>query len=230
MWEADKLERAVAWLATVPSGTAAVYGSRTTLIDPDGRVIGMSPLFRKPPTFRNALVQNIAGGNTMVLNEAARQLLIKAGGALDVPSHDWWLYQLTTASGGLMHYDTHCSVRYRRHERNLVGWNIGIVARVRRARMLIQGRFKNWTDRNVKALEGFRPHMSAENRVDVRHLLRSPQARSGGAAARRPPLRRLSPDRAGRHRAGDRGHPEQDLIPGAHVLRPEHLEARIRSR
>jgi hypothetical protein len=108
----------------------AVYGSRTSLIDSEGQTIGVSPLFRKPPAFANALVQNIAGGNTMVFNEPARQLLIKAGGAVDVPSHDWWLYLLATAGGGTVHYDTWCSVRYRRHERNLVGLNIGIVPRV----------------------------------------------------------------------------------------------------
>jgi glycosyltransferase involved in cell wall biosynthesis len=165
VWEANKLARALAWHSTVSSEIPAVYGSRTTLINPEGRKIGVSPLFRKPPTFCNALVQNIAGGNTMVLNEAARQLLIKAGGVVDVPSHDWWLYLLTTASGGLVHYDPYCSVRYRRHERNLVGWNIGVVARVQRAKMLIEGRFKRWTDQNIEALDSFRPHMSAASRA-----------------------------------------------------------------
>jgi glycosyltransferase involved in cell wall biosynthesis len=165
IWEPDKLTRALAWLATVPAGMPAVYGSRTSLIDSEGQTIGVSPLFRKPPAFANALVQNIAGGNTMVFNEPARQLLIKAGGAVDVPSHDWWLYLLATAGGGTVHYDTWCSVRYRRHERNLVGLNIGIVPRVHRARMLMQGRFKRWTDKNVAALENFRPHMSAASRA-----------------------------------------------------------------
>ena len=165
IWEPDKLTRALAWLATVPPGVPAVYGSRTSLIDLEGQTIGVSPLFRKPPAFANALVQNIAGGNTMVFNEPARQLLIKAGGAVDVPSHDWWLYLLATAGGGTVRYDTWCSVRYRRHERNLVGLNIGIAPRIHRARMLIQGRFKRWTDKNVAALENFRPHMSAASRT-----------------------------------------------------------------
>jgi glycosyltransferase involved in cell wall biosynthesis len=165
VWEDDKLARSLAWLSGIPRGTPAVYGSRTSLIDPDGRKVALSPLFRKPPSFANALVQNIAGGNTMVFNEAARQLFIKAGGVVDVPSHDWWLYLLTTASGGSVHYDPYCSVQYRRHERNLVGWNIGVVARIQRARMLLQGRFKRWTDQNIAALEGFRPNMTAESRL-----------------------------------------------------------------
>jgi hypothetical protein len=164
IWEADKLSHALAWLQSVPPGTPAVYGSRTLLIDPDGKYIGLSPLFRRPPSFRNALVQNIAGGNTMVFNEAARQLLITAGGVVDVPSHDWWIFLLTTAHGGTVFYDRHCSVRYRRHEKNLVGLNIGMVARFRRARMLVEGRFKRWTDMNLVVLEGFREHMTVQNR------------------------------------------------------------------
>ena len=88
------------WLQTVPRGTPALYGARTLLIDPEGAYLGRSPLFCRPPTFRNALVQNIAGGNTMVFNEAARRLLMAAGSAVQVPSHDWWLYLLTTAGGG----------------------------------------------------------------------------------------------------------------------------------
>jgi glycosyltransferase involved in cell wall biosynthesis len=160
VWQEDKLARAIAWLRTVPADMPAVYASRTSLVDPIGSNIGASPLFRKPPTFCNALVQSIAGGNTMVFNEAARQLLAKTG-VVDVPSHDWWLYLLVTGSGGIMHYDSYCSVRYRRHEHNITAYSFGTVARAKRLRMLIQGRFKQWTDQNLAALERFRPHMSA---------------------------------------------------------------------
>jgi hypothetical protein len=56
-------------------------------------------LFVFPPSFRNALVQSIAGGNTMVFNVALKRLIENAG-PLDVPSHDWWVYILVTGSGG----------------------------------------------------------------------------------------------------------------------------------
>jgi glycosyltransferase involved in cell wall biosynthesis len=163
IWEADKLSRALEWLHTVPSPVPAAYGSRTRLIDWSGNDIGLSPLFRKPPAFANALVQNIAGGNTMVFNEAARSLLIAAGGVVDVPSHDWWLYLLVTACGGAFYYDRYCSVRYRRHADNLVGTNSGMTARMHRARMLIRGRFQRWTDMNLRALESVRAHMTEES-------------------------------------------------------------------
>jgi glycosyltransferase involved in cell wall biosynthesis len=152
VWEPDKLHGALDWLTTVPQNVPALYCSRTRLIDENGRLIGFSPLFEKAPSFANALVQNIAGGNTMVFNAAARRLLA-AGGIVDVPSHDWWLYILVTGLEGAVFYDPSCSVRYRCHEKNLVGSNIGLWPRILRAKMLVEGRFRRWTDMNIDALE-----------------------------------------------------------------------------
>ena len=104
VWEADKLARAIAILEQTPPGIPALYGSRTSLIDESGRQIGLSPLFPRMPTFRSALVQSIAGGNTMVFNGKAHELLGLCGPDVTVPSHDWWLYQVTSACGGMVHY------------------------------------------------------------------------------------------------------------------------------
>src|SRR5207253_1787714 len=65
VWYRDKLRRALTWLATVPGDVPALYCGRTELMSIDGRSYGLSPLFTRPPTFRNALVQNLGGGNTM---------------------------------------------------------------------------------------------------------------------------------------------------------------------
>ena len=40
-------------------------------------MLGMSPLFKKRPSFKNAIVQNIAGGNTMVFNNNLKLILEK---------------------------------------------------------------------------------------------------------------------------------------------------------
>ncbi len=55
----------------------ALYCTRSRLVDQHGKLIGFSPLFNKKPCFQNALVQNIAGGNTMVFNKAALNILQK---------------------------------------------------------------------------------------------------------------------------------------------------------
>jgi hypothetical protein len=125
----------------------------------------LSPLFRRKTGFRNAMVQSIAGGNTMVFNRAARDLLLACGPDMQVPSHDWWTYLLTSAAGGKVFYDPVPSVRYRVHPTNVVGSNVGWSSRLARLRMLIGGRFRHWSELNVGALERFRPRMTAENRA-----------------------------------------------------------------
>jgi glycosyltransferase involved in cell wall biosynthesis len=165
VWQPDKLSRAAAWLDTRPPHMPAMYCSRTMLIDEDGRPCGYSRAYRRTPSFRNALVQSIASGNTIVFNDAARRLLIAAGGTAKVPSHDWWTYLLTTGAGGDVHYDQIPQVQYRMHGENVIGTNAGLRNRIRRLYLLSRGRFQRWSEMHVAALEPFRPHMTAENRA-----------------------------------------------------------------
>lgn len=164
IWEADKLERAVSWLKTIPKDVPALYCSRTRLVDEENRTLGYSPLFKKPPSFANALMQNIGGGNTMVFNHAARKLLCLAGKDIEVVSHDWWAYILVTGCGGKVFYDAYPSVRYRQHENNLVGCNNSWRARFFRMRLLAQGRFRQWNSINIQALRRLESMMSTEHR------------------------------------------------------------------
>ncbi len=163
IWKADKLERALSLLQTVPSDTPALYCSRTSLIDTNNRVIGFSPLFTKPPCFANALMQNVGGGNTMVFNSAARALLCEAGENVDVVTHDWWAYLVVSGCGGQVFYDAHPSLLYRQHGENLVGMNSSWSARFVRIRMLWQGQFRRWNDRHLQALQCLRPKLTADN-------------------------------------------------------------------
>jgi glycosyltransferase involved in cell wall biosynthesis len=164
IWEPDKLRRALAWLTQIDPRTPALYCSRTHLIDEHGNTVGYSPLFSKAPHFRNAIVQSIAGGNTMVFNAAARELLVKAGRDVDVPSHDWWLYILVTAMGGAVRYDCHPTVRYRVHNANAVGANHSLRARLTRIWLLLNGNLRTWTDKHVAALLPLLPDISPEGK------------------------------------------------------------------
>jgi len=164
LWKEDKLQAAVGWLQSVPENTPALYFGRTQLVDESGATLGYSPLFRRPPSFANALVQNIGGGNTMVLNHAARMLLKKAGPNLDIVSHDWWAYLLVTGVGGKVFYDPKAYVQYRQHSNNLVGSNANWQARITRLRMMFEGRFKVWNNINVAGLETVIDSLTQENR------------------------------------------------------------------
>lgn len=192
-WEPDKLTRAVAWLETQPHNRPALYMSRTELIDEHGRHLGYQPLYtRRPPDFRNALVQSIGGGNTMVFNAAARALLTSLKPDLSIVSHDWWTYMLVTGAGGTAFYDPHPSLGYRQHRSQLVGTNVGWIARLRRALLVFGGRFRRWGAVNVDGLTAFRPQMTPENRRIFDDFC---AARTGGL-----PKRLLALWRSGVHR------------------------------
>jgi glycosyltransferase involved in cell wall biosynthesis len=167
IWKEDKLQKALAWLQTIPSHTPALYSGRTELICESGTPCGYSPKFSRPPHFSNALVQNMGGGNTMVFNQAARALLQEAGDSLVVPSHDWWAYQLISGAGGAVYYDPEPMVLYRQHDENLIGTNSSWVARLQRLRMVFQGRFCEWNDQNIHALETMHRHLSPEHQVTL---------------------------------------------------------------
>ena len=162
VWEAEKLFRAVKLLASMPDDSPALYCARTRAVTELGRPAGLSPLFLKPPSFANALLQNIGGGNTMVMNRAARQLLVEAG-QLDVVSHDWWTYLLVTAAGGTVVYDSQSSLQYRQHTHNLVGSNRGIRARFRRTYRALRNRSRDWNTVNIAALNKVRHLVTPEN-------------------------------------------------------------------
>jgi glycosyltransferase involved in cell wall biosynthesis len=165
IWEPEKLSRAIAVLKEIPGHIPAVFGSRTRLIDQDGREFGYSPLFRYKPDFRNALVQNIAGGNTMLFNAAAREHLMAGGADWRLPGHDWWTYLVTTAVGGQVHYDPTPLVRYRVHPENIMGSNAGMLNHARRLYMVVRGQYRQWIDLNINALKPLRDRMTPENRA-----------------------------------------------------------------
>jgi glycosyltransferase involved in cell wall biosynthesis len=176
VWETEKLARAVAWLAAQPADQAALYCGRTQLVDDNGRALGHSPLWRKPPAFANALVQNIAGGNTMVFNAAARRLIAQVDPA-KLAVHDWWAYQVVSGTGGRVHYDPWPSLAYRQHGDNLIGSGRGLRAWLQRARATLQGRQKRWHDGHLAALADLGEQLTADNRKVLELFRRARQQR-----------------------------------------------------
>ncbi|QPC95306.1 glycosyltransferase [Mesorhizobium sp. INR15] len=152
IWEPDRLETAICWMQAFDAEIPLMFCSRTATMSETGSVIGCSPLFSQPPSFRNALVQSIAGGNTILINRAARDLVAKASASTEFVSHDWWTYLVITAAGGIVRYDPRPLVRYRQHAANLVGANVSWRARISRLGRLFKGEFANWTDQNLGGL------------------------------------------------------------------------------
>lgn len=163
VWFAEKLANAVDWFAARGAPSAALYFTRTELMTADGEPAGLSPLFARAPTFRNALVQNIGGGNTMVFNRSARQALLATPLDAKLISHDWWTYQVITGIGGVAHYDPWPSLKYRQHGQNLVGANVGWRARMVRLLAFANGRVVMWNEVNLHTLGRMRDALTPDN-------------------------------------------------------------------
>lgn len=164
VWLPHKLWRALERIGDDARPT--LYGARTEVVSQDGVILGRSPLFARSPAFENALVQSIAGGNTMVLNRAGLNLLQRAArGPIPLVSHDWWAYQVISGAGGHVDYDPEPGVQYRQHDGNLVGSNHGIAARLLRLKRLLSGEMRDWTDANLQALRAADAVLTPENRA-----------------------------------------------------------------
>lgn len=181
IWHPDHLARAVRLLAEREDALPLLYGGPTRYIDLENNEVGASKVFCHRPSFGNALVQCIAGGNTMVFNRATLALL-KRVGAVDVPSHDWFAYQLVMAAGGQVAYDATPTVSYRQHPANLSGGNRGFAAAKHRLKQLLRGDLRRWNSANLAALAVLKPHYAPLIRVQMELF---------AAARHRPLLSRL---------------------------------------
>ncbi|WP_108645184.1 glycosyltransferase family 2 protein [Polynucleobacter rarus] len=157
-------------------GIPYLYCGRTTYVDEGLKKIGISPLFVFPRTFRNALVQSIAGGNTMVFNRDAKSILERVG-MVEHSSHDWWIYQLVTGCGGEVFYDQDPQVLYRQHAHSLVGANVSIFSKFKRMKFILNGRFKGWSDLSINALDKATPLLTSAN-VEILNILKKMRAGS----------------------------------------------------
>lgn len=164
IWYQDKIQKALVAIEAYPDRQPVLYCSRTEITDESCQNnLGSSPLFEKAPSFANALVQNIGGGNTMVFNRAARDLIVESSKNVNVVSHDWWCYQIISGAGGIVHYDPKPCLKYRQHNGNLVGSNNDWLARLIRLKRHLNGRFRDWNDINLNALTTSRLLLTADN-------------------------------------------------------------------
>ncbi|WP_213876540.1 glycosyltransferase family 2 protein [Pseudomonas sp. dw_358] len=175
-WHAEKLERAADWLTLQPDEVPALYCGRTRVVDEAGKESGFSPLFNKPPTFKNALTQNIAGGNTMVINAGGCRVLALTPSDMPLVCHDWWAYLLITGCGGKVHYDKVPTLDYRQHAENIIGAGITLRSRVFRLQRLLGGTFSEWNERNISGLRRVQDHLTPMNLNVLERFDRARQA------------------------------------------------------
>jgi glycosyltransferase involved in cell wall biosynthesis len=152
VWMPHKLSHTIKKMSKLDASKPNLYCARTTYISSDAKkILGQSDLFLKPPSFRNAIVQSIGGGNTMAFNNLLKDPVRKYPRA-DVVSHDWWLYILNELKGGQTFYDTDSTILYRQHSRSLIGANTKFIAKLRRLRMLLDGTYRVYNTKHLEVL------------------------------------------------------------------------------
>jgi glycosyltransferase involved in cell wall biosynthesis len=151
VWLPGKIARAVERLAPFRD-QPALYCSRLRLVDEDLAPLGLSPAWPRPPSFPNALVENIAIGCTSAINGAGLLLAREKGDAGGIHFHDWWLYLVISAFGVVIS-DPEPTILYRQHGANAVGISSGWRRLLRGARLL--GR-RNWVHAMFEQIEHFR--------------------------------------------------------------------------
>ena len=153
IWYREKLEKAINSLEEYPDNQANLYGSRTELIGAsEDKKLGKSIEFKKSPSFQNAITQNIFGGNTMIFNRNAFDLICSSNINQKIIAHDWWCYQIISGAGGNVFYDKNIYLKYRQHNNNLIGSNVSLKDKWLRFCKVANGNFKIQNDHNLKAI------------------------------------------------------------------------------
>lgn len=152
VWMPHKLSHTIKKISKLDPKQSILYCARTTYVSKDARYnLGQSDLFLRPPSFKNAIVQSLAGGNTMAFNNRLKAIIQKYQ-HIDVVSHDWWLYIMNELMGGKTLYDPQSTILYRQHSRSLIGANTCFLAKLRRFRMLLNGTYRLYNSQHLKIL------------------------------------------------------------------------------
>ncbi len=149
---------------TSPADRLFLYCGRTAYIKGGLSIYQYSRHYKKSPSFANAIVQCLAGGNTMLFNTELKNLIGNIG-VLPVASHDWWLYQVVAGARGHIHYDLQHYVLYRQSENSLVGENRSLGANMKRLRAALSGTLKKNIDKNINCWEKAREYLDPANRT-----------------------------------------------------------------
>jgi glycosyltransferase involved in cell wall biosynthesis len=192
VWLPQKLTRAVDHLAQCPANLPAIYAAESILTDATLRPIGRSAEPNATPSFRNALVQNLFAGHSIVLNAAALALVRDAGAPPGIHFHDWWLYQLIAGAGGACLLDPAQTTLYRQHGSNAFGASHGLSGALRRINHLLRSDYGTWLAAHWQALHDAAPHLTPDARDLIRDLLDQPQKQNRATQFRRLGLKRSS--------------------------------------
>lgn len=142
VWLPNKVERALNVLSGYDQAQPLLYCSRVEYVSADLSHLAYSPMIKARTGLRNALVQNVFTGCTVVMNNAAHKLLLKHNWPQQVFMHDWWSYLVISAFGKVIN-DDFVSIKYRQHGGNVVGGTVSFMSDYRNRIINFFNRQKN---------------------------------------------------------------------------------------
>ena len=184
VWLPEKLRHAMEYLSGA-GDRPMLYCARQILVDEALRGHTLSVAHVAAPGFPASLTQNIANGNTLVMNAAAATLVAEMGRP-EGTVHDWWSYIVVSACGGKIIFDERPGVLYRLHKNNLIGSARPMPARAIAAMRRGPAIFMTMMRRHADTLAAQASLLAPQARSDLR-LIRA--ALHGGLLARFAALR-----------------------------------------
>jgi glycosyltransferase involved in cell wall biosynthesis len=165
LWMPSKLQRSVDHLG-IPGNMPALYCSRQLLTDDYLGSPTLSMKYQGTPGFPASLTQNIATGNTLVMNSVAARLV----SSIPIPEaslHDWWSYIVISACGGTIIYDPEPTMYYRQHTTNMVGSQLMVLSRAIGALERGPGTYMTMMRRHADRLHEHRDKLTPEAAADL---------------------------------------------------------------
>jgi hypothetical protein len=193
IWACDKLARGIDTLRH--SGEQpTLYCSRRWIWYPETQRQIASAERALPFDFKNALIENVASGNTIVLNPAAAELArLAAHRTGHVFAHDWWLYLLITGAGGQIIFDNGTPpIHYCQHAHNTIGEGRGIAQAAQRKLSVMRGTFAKRVDGNIAAMNAVHDLLTPSAQITLDAFT---DARRAGLLNRLGALYRIAPYR-----------------------------------
>lgn len=125
-WLPNKISRAVCSLEKENEEEVLLYACGYTIVDERLQSLQTKKRVENiKPSFRNAIIENVCIGCSMVFNNRFFQEIhnkLPQG----VYMHDWWLYLVSTCIGKLI-YDNGSYLYYRQHNNNAIGMHNSVI-------------------------------------------------------------------------------------------------------
>ncbi|MBQ8867009.1 MAG: glycosyltransferase [Bacteroidaceae bacterium] len=162
-WMTDKMKSAVECLHSEHmAGKRCMYFGQTQLVDTQLQPLPTPQLHLKH-TFEESLIYQFVGGNTIVMNEALRTLLMSYQPQY-ICMHDVWVYDVAKATDAFVYFDEVPHILYRQHGNNVVGNGLSMKTDwARRVKRILQKKEHRRYRTACELERGFSAEMSERN-------------------------------------------------------------------